>query len=309
MSKVDFFIAGAPKSGTTALYTYLSTHPDIFLPAHKEPSFFADDYPNIGGRLKSLNAYEKLYLNNSKKVTGDSSSCYLASDAAPSAIYRYNPDAKIIILLRHPVDLFISEHSQLLYSFYEDIEDPFQAWQMQEKRSSGQHIPASCREPMVLQYRKVCAHGTNLKKYRNIFPQTSILVRFFEDFIECPGAVYRDVLKFIGVPDDHRTDFPKVNEAKFHKRGGIARWLISPPGIFGPFHAKLRRYIATSNSPLIRSIENTARKLTAYNSQKGLSRSLSDNEYDTILKEINNEIRLLSSLTGKELSHWMKRAR
>ena len=67
MSKVNFFIVGTPKSGTTALYTYLS------------------------------------------------------SDTAPQAIQSYNPQAKIIIMLRNPIDSFISEHSKLLYSFYENI--------------------------------------------------------------------------------------------------------------------------------------------------------------------------------------------
>ena len=71
MSKVDFFIVGAPKSGTTALYSYLSTHPDIFLPQHKEPNFFAEDYPNLGGRLKTFGEYEKLFSNHHKKIAGE----------------------------------------------------------------------------------------------------------------------------------------------------------------------------------------------------------------------------------------------
>ena len=64
MSKVDFFIVVAPKSVTTSLYNYLSTHPDIFLPEHKEPNFFAEDYPNIGGRLKTHEEYEIIYSNH-----------------------------------------------------------------------------------------------------------------------------------------------------------------------------------------------------------------------------------------------------
>ncbi|RLB86585.1 MAG: hypothetical protein DRH26_17050, partial [Deltaproteobacteria bacterium] len=173
MNNVNFFIVGAPKSGTTALYTYLSTHPDIFFPSHKEPNFFAKDYPNIGGRLKTKLEYEKLFANHQQKLAGDASVCYLSSNTAPQAIKDYNSQAKIIIMLRNPVDLFLSEHSQLLYSFYEDIEDPFEAWQMQNLRKKGEHIPASCREPQTLQYKKVCVLGKNLQKYRDIFSKSA----------------------------------------------------------------------------------------------------------------------------------------
>jgi hypothetical protein len=248
MSKVDFFIVGAPKSGTTALYSYLSTHPDIFLPEHKEPNFFAKDYPNIGGRLKTFDEYEKLFSNHNKKIAGDGSVNYLASETAPKSLKKYNPKAKIIMMLRHPVKLFISEHSQLLYSFYENLENPYQAWQIQEQRKTGQNIPVSCREPETLQYKKVCEHGKNLKKYIDLFPSESILTLFFEDFIRSPQSVYRKVLEFLGLDDDERTDFPKVNEGKYHKRSWLAKWLISPPGIFGVIHAKIRRFTATSES-------------------------------------------------------------
>ena len=304
MSKVDFFIVGAPKSGTTALYSYLSTHPDIFLPEHKEPNFFAEDYPNIGGRLKTFEEYEKLFSNQYNKISGDGSVNYLASDTAPKSLKKYNPQAKIIMMLRHPVELFLSEHSQLLYSFYEDIENPYQAWQMQEQRKTGQNIPASCREPETLQYKKVCEHGKNLKKYIDLFPLDSILTLFFEDFVRSPQSVYKMVLEFLDLDDDGRKDFPKVNEAKHHKRGWLAKWLISPPGIFGLLHAKLRRIIATTDSGFIKSVEKSARKLASINSAKKNSRRLSESEFTSIVSELNNDIDLLASLTGKDLSHW-----
>jgi len=304
MSNVDFFIVGAPKSGTTALYSYLSTHPDIFLPTHKEPNYFAEDYPNIGGRLKTLTEYEKLYVKHNRKIAGDASVCYLASDTAPKGIKNYNPGAKIIIMFRNPVDLFLSEHSQLLYSFYEDIENPFQAWQLQESRKQGNDIPSSCREPEALQYRKACRLGKHLQRYTDIFPRNKILTIFFENFVRSPESIYRDVLQFLDLTDDGRQDFPKVNEAKLHKQSGLAKWLISPPGIWGTLHAKIRRFIATTDSALIKSIESTARKLAARNSEKKTSARLSDNEFKSIVSELQDDIDLLASLTGHELSHW-----
>ncbi len=304
MSKVNFFIVGAPKSGTTALYTYLSTHPDIFFPSHKEPNFFAKDYPNIGGRLKTKTEYEKLFANHRQTLAGDASVCYLASDVAPEAIRNYNPHSKIIIMLRNPVDLFLSEHSQLLYSFYENIEDPYEAWLLQNLRKRGEHIPASCREPQTLQYRKVCVLGKNLKKYRKFFGENMIFTIFFEDFVCSPKTIYQNVLNFLDLDDDGRKDFPRVNEAKYHKRNWLSKWLISPPGILGTAHAKIRRHVATSHSNFIKSVENTARKLTARNSIKKTSHRLSQEEFQVIISELQDDIDLLASMTGRELSHW-----
>jgi len=304
MSKVDFFIVGAPKSGTTALYSYLSAHPDIFLPTHKEPNYFAKDYPNIGGRLKSFDEYEKLFSGPTQKISGDGSVCYFGSETAPKAINSYNPNAKIIIMLRNPVELFLSEHSQLLYSFYEDIEDPYQAWKIQDLRKNGQSIPSSCREPESLQYKKVCSHGKNLKTYRDIFPESSILTIFFEDFILSPQTVYDNVLEFLELKNDGRKDFPKINEAKLHKRRGLAKWLISPPGIWGIAHAKIRSFIATTDSSLLKTIESMARKLAARNSKKKSSHKLSADEFKSIISEFHDDIAQLTLLTGKELSHW-----
>jgi len=103
-----FLFVGAPKSGTTALYSYLSTHPDIFLPTHKEPNYFAEDYPNIGGRLKTLTEYEKLYVKHNRKIAGDASVCYLASDTAPKGIKNYNPRGQRLSLCSEIlIDLFL----------------------------------------------------------------------------------------------------------------------------------------------------------------------------------------------------------
>ena len=112
------------------------------------------------------------------------------------------------------------------------------------------------------------------------------------------------VLKFLDLDDDGRTDFPKVNEAKHHKRGWLVKWLISPPGIFGLIHSKFRRFIATTDSDFIKSIEKLARKLASINSAKKPSHRLSENEFTSIVSELNNDIDLLASLTGKDLSHW-----
>ena len=169
---VDFFIVGSGKSGSTALYSYLSQHPHVFLPAHKEPNYFATDYPDIGGRIKTLEEYEKLYsMSDADQSRGDASICCLPSRNAARDIHEYNPEGKIIVMLRDPIDQFISSHSQKIFSYYEDVSSPMEAWRLQESRRDGKFIPKSCREPQTLQYIKSCSHGCLL--YTSPSPRAS----------------------------------------------------------------------------------------------------------------------------------------
>src|SRR3990172_1408684 len=93
----SFFIAGAPKCGTTALYAYLKKHPGVFLPK-KELHFFGRDlsyktppYP--------LETYLQYYRGGQGKLCGDASVWYLESPEAPGEIKKFDPDSRILICL------------------------------------------------------------------------------------------------------------------------------------------------------------------------------------------------------------------
>ena len=124
--KPNFFIVGAPKCGTTALHEYLQHHPDAYLPYYKEPHYFGADL--VGSRfLQFRNKPKRKYLKLFRDVRGEarigeSSPWYLASNAAAAEIHRYDPEAKIIIMLRNPIDMMYSMWSQFRYSGNEQIE-------------------------------------------------------------------------------------------------------------------------------------------------------------------------------------------
>ena len=138
MNKPNFFIVGAAKAGTTSLHYYLSKHPDVYVSPIKEPNYFCKDicvdgfnpymkrkFSN-GGVLfdKSNNViskhqayisdektYLKLFANtNNQKMLGEASVSYLYSEVAAAEIYKFSPTAKIIIVLREPVDRAFSQY-------------------------------------------------------------------------------------------------------------------------------------------------------------------------------------------------------
>lgn len=114
--KVNFFIAGAPKSGTTSLYEYLCQHKEIEMCSIKEPDFFSctalkKEQTYYGNDpIQNLEKYNKLFSNKKDLLRGEASVSYLFYDDVAKKIKKYNEKAKIIIILRNPVDRAFSHY-------------------------------------------------------------------------------------------------------------------------------------------------------------------------------------------------------
>ncbi len=195
----NFFIVGAPKCGTTALYEYLHPHPNIFMPQVKEPHFFASDlgtYPAI----KTLEDYTRLFAESTERHTrvGEASVYYLRSSTAIRNIHEYNPDARIIAMFRNPVDMVHSLHSQLLYWSYETESNFERAWRLQDRRRQGHDVPRSCPEPKLLQYKEIGSFGTQTERLFSSFPRAQVKLIMYEEFAASPQTVYDEVIEFLG---------------------------------------------------------------------------------------------------------------
>jgi hypothetical protein len=106
----NFFIIGAPKSGTTSLYEYLEGHPDVFMSPVKEPFYFSPDV-STGARQRYLYApdhaaYLELFASAAAEARiGEASTTYMVSHEAPELIGAFAPDALLIAMVRNPVDM------------------------------------------------------------------------------------------------------------------------------------------------------------------------------------------------------------
>ena len=118
--KPNLFIVGQPKSGTTALHQFLGQHPEIFMSSIKEPHFFCSDFHLESDRaygkqrffdFRNESAYLQIFAKaEGAEIAGESSTNYLYSQVAAEKIYNFNPDAKIIIILREPAKFLYSLH-------------------------------------------------------------------------------------------------------------------------------------------------------------------------------------------------------
>lgn len=102
--KVDFFIVGAQKSGTTALFEYLKLHPEIGVPIKKELHFFHDNKIFKLPRLLCYMHFHRYFneYRNKNKQLGEFTPVYMARKKAIDRIYQYNPEARLVIILRDP---------------------------------------------------------------------------------------------------------------------------------------------------------------------------------------------------------------
>lgn len=298
MNKPNFFIIGAPKCGTTALSEYLKSHENIYISSPKEPCYFAEDFNRTP--IKTLELYLNLFKDCQEHhlAIGEASVYYLCSDSALEKIYKFNPKAKIIVMLRNPIELVYSYHSQLLYNTGEDEPDFAKAWQLQAARREGKYIPKNCKNPKALQYKSVGQLGSQVEHLLKIFPEQQVNLILFDDFKESTKAIYEEVLSFLNVPKDQRNDFPVINYNKKHKVSWIGKFTERTPPLFMQISNRIKKSLKIESFGIIEQIRQI-------NSQP-FQRIPLKPAFEAYLKnEYQEEVEKLSKIIGKDLQYWI----
>ncbi|HVX24454.1 MAG TPA: sulfotransferase [Candidatus Saccharimonadales bacterium] len=208
----QFLVIGAPRCGTTSLHDKLSRHPDIFMSAVKEPHFFASfDFPFPENEIHHVThdkkVYQQLFAGAGNKLTGESSTYYLADPAAPANIAAYNPKMKLIAILRDPVDRAYSQYlqharrGQQAKSFTQTMNDLL----------AGEAVPAVYDLVMLGRY------GEQLQRYYAQFSKDQILVVMFDDLTQRPVETLTQILKFLEVDTSLAVDLAKAEAQNQHQ--------------------------------------------------------------------------------------------
>lgn len=257
--KPNLFIVGAPKCGTTSWVHYLSSHPDIFFSNIKEPHYFSTDFP--GWRwVKDEEEYLALFPDDlEQRVVGEASTWYLQSKEAATSIRNFNPDARIIILLRPQEHSLPSLHNHMLFNENESIADFEEAWRLSGKRDSS-NIGKRCQEPGFLDYATAGAFSQHVERYFAEFPAEQIRVFHFRDWSANPRETYLEVLRFLGLEDDGRTHFPKVNEAHHSRTNWMRRLYRMPPGPLVAVSRALKRLTGKETLGIAARLRNLDRR-------------------------------------------------
>ncbi|MDA3895394.1 MAG: sulfotransferase [Desulfobacteraceae bacterium] len=295
----DFFIVGAPRAGTTALYHYLNQHPDVFVPRVKEPHYFGRDLKFAAPRI-SFEEYKGLFQPATEKVVGEGSVMYLMSHTAAEEIKEHCPDARIIIMLRHPVDLIISLHRKMLLYGNESIENLEKALDAEDARKDGREISPLAHRINLLYYSDVIRFGPQVERYFNVFGKENTHVILYDDFKEDTDSAYKSVLNFLNLSPEYTPEYKIINFTK-NVRFRFIRDLLS--------------FIQVKSSPqvkeLVRKITPNKLRYAIYAATNRMTQT------DKPVTEINNDLKQklqirfqsnimeLSNILNKDLSMWL----
>ena len=201
---IDFFLIGAARCGTTTLYNYLNNCDDIFLPSVKEPNFFSDvdspkkeDYklPVSGEKhhakiINDVNVYNMLYADALQtQLKGDTSPSYVWDTNVAKKLFTHNPEAKIIISLRHPIDRAYSHYIMNHYTGV-DNENTFE----EALKAPINSIWGSCN-----QYLEMGLYYNQVKAYFDVFPKEQIKILIYEDWINNLELEIKGLFEFLGL--------------------------------------------------------------------------------------------------------------
>lgn len=226
----NLFLVGTVKGGTTSLYQHLSQHPQVFFPEFKEPHYFAQICPSperahMLEYLTEEKDYLRLYRSaGNHLIIGDASTSNLWSKDAPKRIHQQVPAAKILILLRDPVD---RAHSHYLMDYREGvIHEPLTVELLrrdyeQPKKAFG---VSYLYVDMGLYYEQV-------KRYLEVFGPEQILLLQFDDLVNDPESVVASVAQFLGIDPDpfSNMDLNRVHNGFKAARGNLARRCAAHP--------------------------------------------------------------------------------
>ena len=236
--KPNLFIVGQPKSGTTALHQFLGQHPEIYMSSIKEPHFFCSDFHLESDRaygkprffdFRSESAYLQLFAKaKNVKIVGESSTNYLYSQVAAEKIHNFNPDARIIIILREPAKFLYSLHSHYVKFTEENEPDFLTALALEERRKQEQDLSPRVTSPSYLYYSQRVNYYQQIKRYYDRFNRDRIKVIVFEEFKSDNDRVFREILDFLAVDPNFRPEYTAVNVNKEVKFKAVNNLVNSP---------------------------------------------------------------------------------
>lgn len=257
----DFFIVGQAKSGTTALYSMLKAHPQIYMPDVKEPRYLASDLrdrfhiPATSTVPDTLEKYLALFAPaGPDQLAGEASPSYLTSRTAAATIAELQPAARIIAILREPSSFVYSLHLQFVQAHVETEKNLRKALELESSRRQGKNVPRRSHRPNVLLYSDHVHYVEQLRRYHAVFPPEQVLVLIYDDFRSDNEATVAKVLRFLEVDDTPPVPPRQVNPT-VEVRAQRVHQIV---------HA-----IAAGRGPLARSVQASARALAP----RGLSRS------------------------------------
>ena len=221
----DFVIIGGKKCGTSSLYNYLVEHPQVAAAFRKEVHFFDNDAGHRNTlRYRayfptSAQKYRARRKKGSNLVTGEATPYYLFYPPAPRRLKETVPHARLIALLRNPVDRAYSHYHHEVRNGTEEL--PFEeAIGRESERLNGEQEMISAGgydspNHRMYSYLSRGIYVDQLRNWRAYFPEKQLLVLGSEDLFADPSTIVGETLDFLGLPPSASRAYAKANEGGY----------------------------------------------------------------------------------------------
>lgn len=307
-----FFIVGAAKAGTTSIYNYLAKHKQVYMSPIKEPHHFTSDMDTehfrenykpvmnknltayLDGDMKEevfqayireWTQYVKLFKNvKDEKAIGEVSNSYLFSTTAAKNIHDKIPDAKIIIVLRNPIDRAFSHFIMDLRLGYaqppfidalkKDMALPIKGWAISNL------------------YVEIGLYYQQVKRYMELFPREQLHIILFDDLKKDTTKEMKKIFSFIDVDPDEAIDYSETYNEATLPRNNFIGWLY-----------RNRNLKAKVAGLMPKAIKKYFKKAALTNKTLPV---LTQEDRTFLSPFFQDDITKLSALINRDLSSWSK---
>lgn len=305
MTMPNFFILGAMKAGTSALYEYLKQHPQAYMSPVKEPRFFSLEGKKLGfcgpkdqevirSSINNIEEYYQLFQGVSNEIAiGEASVWYLYTPGTPELIQKHIPNAKLIVMLRDPVDRAYSHFLNLVRDGREPLSDFAQAIQVEKTRINNNW-------GWSWHYVNMGFYYSQLRRYYDIFDSSQIKIYFYEDFLTNPVDLIQNLFDYLGIEESFTPDVSR----KYNVSG------IPSNNVWHTLHGLVLRdnlVKKTIKQTLPKNLrQNIAGNLLKLTRNSFVKPSLSPEVRKQLIQVYREDILKLQDLTQRDLSRWLK---
>lgn len=288
--KVDFFIVGAPKAGTTSLYHYLNEHPKISMSSIKEPNYFSHEELETqklyykSHTINSLDSYHNLFpTRDANFIYGEASVSYLFYKNVAEKIKTYNKNAKIIILLRNPIERAFSHYLMdarlgLISKSFESVVDCYEI--------------TSKNKLFYQQYIELGKYYDQISNYKRLFNDKNILIIDYEDFKNKTSLCVSNVFDFLQIDTSFMPNLDLTHNTFRKPKFTFIKNLYSSQSI--------RRVM---NKLIPSKFKNNINQIVFDKEDKPI---LSQDLRERLKSIFKNDVNKLSDMLNKDFSKWIK---
>ncbi|MEA1874071.1 MAG: sulfotransferase [Bacteroidota bacterium] len=308
--KVNCFIIGAAKSGSTSLYHYLNQHPEVYFSPIKETNYFSKEIniDDLSANYKKNNPinldkyfsadtleelplaivqkkahYEKLFQAASdEKIRAEASVSYMYSPVAANEIFKYNPEAKLIAILRNPIERAFSHYLMALRFGYTSLpfRDAFDADRNAKNKGWG----------VSELFYELGLYHQQLSRFYELFPKENIQIHLFEDFHQDKNTLFQSIFEFLALNPIEINTETVHNPSEVPKNPGFNK-VIYRSGI-----AKVAKHIFP------KSIKSGLKSQMLSKDKP----KINDADRNYLLELYRDEILASQKLINRDLSEWLK---